>query len=409
VAVIGKLSVLRVAKISKSGKYGDGGGLYLQVTRNLVKSWAFRYKKDGVSHLMGLGPICALSLLEAREEARKIRALLVKGIDPLEARRDVIVKKQALAVRNKAAAVRNKKFDECVIEYIEIHKDAWRNEKHKKQWEATLKTYASPHFGKMYVRQIDTPFILKALKPIWATKTETATRLRERIERVLAWATTSGYRKGDNPARWNGHLEELLPKPSKVKNFQHHPAMPYMEVGAFYRLLMAQKGLAARALELTILTACRTSEVLNAKWEEIDFAQRIWVIPSERMKSGRVHRIPLGDAMLKVLQPLIGVDSVWVFPGAKEGKALSNMAMSLVLRRMGRADVTVHGFRSTFRDWVAEKTSYPREMAELALAHSVGSAVEEAYFRSDLFDRRRALMQDWATWCGESPTSAPEA
>lgn len=401
-AGIEKLTALKVARITKPGKYGDGKGLYLQVTKHLVKSWVFRYERNGDEHFMGLGALHTVGLADAREEARKARVLLSQGIDPLQTR-------QAAIAKNKAATADNKTFNECVIDYIASHKEAWKNEKHQKQWENTLQTYASPHFGKLYVRQITTPLVLKALEPIWKTKTETASRLRERIERILSWATTSGYREGENPARWHGHLQELLPKPSRLKKVKHHPSMPYQEIGEFFKVLRAENGLAAKALELTILTACRTSEVLNAKWDEFDFVKQIWVIPAERMKMGREHRVPLVGATLSLLEKLKGERSPWVFPGGKEGVSLSNMAMLQLLRRMGRAGVTVHGFRSTFRVWAAEQTDYPKEMAELALAHTVGSAVEEAYQRSDLFERRRALMSDWAEWCntaGNEPAVA---
>lgn len=401
-AGIEKLTALKVARIAKPGKYGDGKGLYLQVTKRLAKSWVFRYERNGAEHFMGLGALHTVGLAEAREEARKARVLLFQGIDPLQTR-------QAAIAKNKAATANNKTFNECVIEYIASHREAWKNEKHQQQWENTLQTYASPHFGKLYVRQITTPLVLKALEPIWKTKTETASRLRERIERVLSWATTSGYREGENPARWHGHLQELLPKPSRLKKVKHHLSMEYQKIGEFFKVLKTESGLAARALELTILTACRTSEVRNARWEEFDFVKQVWVIPAERMKIAREHRVPLVGASLGLLEKLKSEGSPWVFPGGKEDLPLSNMAMLQLLRRMGCVGVTVHGFRSTFRIWAAEQTDYPKELAELALAHTVGSAVEEAYQRSDLFERRRALMSDWAEWCnttGNEPTVA---
>ena len=242
--------------------------------------------------------------------------------------------------------------------------------------------------------------MLKALEPIWRTKTETATRVRERIERVLSWATTRGYREGDNPARWADHLELLLPAPAKLKKVKHHAALPYDEMGAFFELLKKEEGTAARALEFTILTAGRSGEVLGATWGEIDLTAGIWAIAAERTKAGRVHRVPLAPAAIVLLKGQVGRDAERVFPGARKGKPLSGMAMTMVLRRLQREDITVHGFRSTFRDWAAEMTDYPRELAEVALAHTVGSAVENAYRRSDLFDRRRRLMGDCATWCG---------
>ncbi|MDR2261398.1 MAG: integrase arm-type DNA-binding domain-containing protein [Azoarcus sp.] len=391
-AGVEKLTALKVTRISKAGKHSDGKGLYLQVTRQLVKSWIFRYERDGIEHYMGMGPVHSVSLAEAREEARKARLLLQQGIDPLQHKAEVTAK-------NKAVKASNKIFQECMVEYIENHKESWRSEKHRKQWEATLLAYACPHFGKMNVRLINTALVLQVLEPIWKKKTETASRLRERIERILSWAATKGYREGENPARWHGHLEEILPKPAKIKKGKHYPSLPYMQMGAFWRLLRLEKGIAARALEFTILTACRTGEVIFAKWDEFDFAVKIWVIPAERMKAHKEHRVPLVDEMLVILNRMKGLDPVWVFPGAKNGKPISNMAMLNVLERMQRTDITVHGFRSTFRVWAAEQTHYPKELPELALAHSVGTAVENAYQRSDLFELRRAVMKDWADWC----------
>lgn len=400
-AGIEKLTAVKVTRISKPGKYADGKGLYLQVTKALVKSWLFRYELHKEEHAMGLGPLHTVSLAEAREQARSARLLLSQGIDPMQHRAEAIEKAKALKAKNKI-------FNECMTEYLKSHKDSWSNEKHQKQWEATLLEYACPHFGKMNVRLVNTELVLRALEPIWRTKTETATRVRERIERVLSWASTMGYREGENPARWQGHLQELLPAPSKIKTVEHHPSLPYMEVGALYRLLQVEKGVAARALQFTILTACRTGETIFAKWDEIDFIRSVWEIPKERMKTKKSHRVPLVREALEILERVQGLDPVWVFPGRNlgnpipgrsSGNPMSNMAMANVLKRMQRSDITVHGFRSTFRVWAAEQTDYPKEMAELALAHAVGSAVEEAYQRSDLFERRRALMKDWTAWC----------
>lgn len=401
---IEKLTALKVARLSNPGRYADGKGLYLQITKALVKSWIFRYERDGKERYMGLGATHTVGLAEARELAREARVCLTQGKDPLEVR-------NALIVANKAEQLSNLDFDRCAAEYIKSHQDAWKNEKHKKQWETSLSTYVSPHIGRLYVRRIDTPLVLKVLQPIWKTKTETASRIRERMERVLSWAARQGYREGDNPARWHGHLEELLPKPAKLKKVKHHPALPYREAGAFLAQLRLQKGIGARALELTILTASRTGEVLGAKWDEIDFKAKIWIVPPERMKNGKEHRVPLVDAAVELLKKLRGLHSVLVFPGAREDTTLSSMSMLTVLRRMNRQDLTVHGFRSTFRDWAAEMTQYPKELAEISLAHTVGNAVENAYRRSDLFERRRALMQDWAAWCAvdqPDPEGAPE-
>lgn len=389
---IEKLTALKVARLSKPGRYGDGKGLCLQITKTGVKSWVFRFERDGKERLMGLGPLHTVSLAEAREKARVARASLIEGIDPLAKRHEAVAS-------NKAEQASNLDFDTCVRLYIASREAEWKNPKHRQQWENSLKMHVSPHFGTIHARRIDTPLVLKALEPIWKTKTETASRIRERIERVLSWATTRGYREGENPARWNGHLEELLPKPSKLKKVQHHPALPFAEIGDFFKAVKTEKGVGARALEFTILTACRTGEVLGALWDEVDLENQLWTIPPERMKASRPHRIPLVAATVALLKQQVGQDPVFVFPGAKQGKPISNMAMLMVLRRMKRDDLTVHGFRSTFRDWAAECTDYPSEMAELSLAHTVGTAVENAYRRSDLFERRRQLMQDWETWC----------
>ena len=389
---IERLTALKVARVMKPGRYGDGKGLHLQITKSGVKSWVFRYERGGKERLMGLGPLHTVSLADAREKARLARAQLIEGVDPLEQRR-------AQVIATQAEQASNLDFDGCAQRYIASREAEWKNEKHRQQWESTLRVHASPHFGSIYARRIDTPMVLKALEPIWKTKTETATRVRERIERVLSWAATRGYREGENPARWTGHLEELLPNPAKLKKVKHHPALPFSEVGTFFAALRKQEGVAARALELTILSGCRTGEVLGATWDEVDLPNRIWTIPPERMKSGRPHRVPLVRATEELLKRQVGQDAVFVFRGAREGKPLSTMAMLMILRRMNRTDLTVHGFRSSFRDWVAEETDYPSEMAEIALAHTVGTAVENAYRRSDLFERRRRLMGDWATWC----------
>ena len=388
---IEKLTTSKLARILKPGRYGDGGGLYLQVTKRLTKSWIFRYQRRGVEHYMGLGSLHTLDLKEARKAARSARAALAQGNDPLQAR--------AAAGQDETPDTNGKTFDECVAAYIVTHRTEWRSKKHCKQWENSLRTYVSPHFGKLRVDQIAASHVLEALEPIWVKLTETASRLRGRIERVLSWAATRGYRKGDNPARWRGCLQELLPDPAKTRKARHHSAMPYQEVGTFCPQLEARTEIAARALSFTILTACRSSESLHARWKEIDFEQRLWTIPGERMKSGRPHRVPLDGAALRILDSLKGRDTIWIFPGTKPDRPLSESVMRTVLERMDRANVTVHGFRSSFRTWAAERTHYPREMPELALSHAVGSNVEQAYQRSDLIERRRALMRDWAAWC----------
>jgi integrase len=288
-------------------------------------------------------------------------------------------------------------FRQCAEAYIKAQATGWKNPKHAAQWPSTLGAYVYPIFGALAVQAVDVGLVMKALEPIWTEKPETASRVRGRIEAVLDWATASKYRKGENPARWKGHLENLLPKKSKVRRVEHHAALPYAELGAFMADLRQREGTAARALEFAILTAARTGEVIGATWDEVDFEARLWTIPGDRMKAGREHRVPLGEAALSILRPLYEVRTGdRVFP-------ISNMAMLMLLRRMGQADLTAHGFRSTFSDWCAEQTSFPSEVREMALAHVVGDKVEAAYRRGDLFEKRRQLSEAWAAFC-DSPT-----
>ncbi len=401
---VNKLSALWVAKVSELGVYADGAGLYLQVSKWGTKAWLFRFMLDGRSREMGLGSIRDFTLAEARIRARDARQLLADGIDPIDARR-------ARRAANRLEAARAQTFKDCAEAYIAAHAPGWRNPKHAGQWTATLTTYAFPTLGPLPVATIDTALVVRVLTPIWATKTETASRVRGRIESILDWATAREFRRGDNPARWRGHLDHLLPERGKVQRVQHHPALPYAEVGAFMKWLRAQRGLSAAALEFTILTAARTGEVIGATWDEIDFRQKIWLVPAARMKAGREHRVPLSPAAIAVLERVkawqregVIQDGRFVFPGARAGRPLSNMAQLELLRRSDRADVTVHGFRSSFRDWAAERTNYPRDVAEMALAHVIPDKVEAAYRRGDLFEKRRRLMIDWAKFCG---TAAP--
>jgi integrase len=390
VARIGKLSAIKVARLTKSGMYGDGGGLWLQVRSPEVRSWIFRYELDGKQRYMGLGPVDTIGLADARERASKARRLLLDGIDPIEARK-------AARASAKLDARRAVSFQDCAEAYIAAHKFGWRSSKHGNQWHNTLATYAYPVIGDLPVQQIDVTLVMKVLEPIWQAKTETASRLRGRIEVVLSWARTHGYRSGENPAAWRRHLENLLPPRRKVRQVRHLSALPYQEIGNFMASLRAEQGIAARALELTILTAARTSETLGATWSEVDLQAGIWTIPAERMKVERPHRIPLSPTALTVLQAMSTIRlSDYVFPGARAGRPLNNRALLDVLERMDRKDITAHGFRSTFRDWAAEQTRFPREICEQALGHVVGSSVERAYLRSDVIDRRRKLMDEWA-------------
>jgi integrase len=338
-----------------------------------------------------------VSLAEAREKAETLRKQKAAGKDPLELR-------EAEKQTAKLEAARRMTFKQCAESYIETHKATWKNAKHAYQWPQSLGAFVYPVFGDLPVQAIDTALVIQALKPIWREKTETAIRTRGRIERILDWAKASGFRTGENPARWRGHLDQLLPQPSKIAKVEHHAALPYAEIGEFMRLLRDQGGTAARALEFTILTAARTGEVIGARWDEIDFAAKVWNVPADRMKAGKLHRVPLSAAALDLLKGLQGAsESPYVFPGGRRGKPLSNMAMLVLLRRMGRGDLTAHGFRSTFRDWAGELTSFPREVIEAALAHALESKVEAAYARGDLIEKRRKLMEAWAAYCERIP------
>ena len=391
---LNRLSAVAVnTGISRRGMYHDGGGLYLQVSAGGAKSWIFRFMLDGRAREMGLGPLHAIPLAEARKRAAECRRMRLDGIDPIAAR-------SSQRDAKKLEVARAMTFDACAAAYIDAHKAGWRNAKHREQWPNTLNTYACPVFGTLPVQAIDVGLVMKALEPIWRTKPETASRLRGRIEAVLDWATVRGHRKGENPARWRGHLDKLLPARSKVRKVEHHPALPYEELADFVAALRSQEGVAPRALEFLILTAARTGEVIGARWDEVDLKEKIWVVPAARMKAGREHRVPLSTATAAVLEEMKQIrESELVCPGGKKGKPLSNMAILAVLRRMERGELTAHGFRSSFRDWAAERTTFPREVAEMALAHTVGDKVEAAYRRGDLFRKRRQIMEAWVRSC----------
>lgn len=391
--MVGKLTSMAVSKTQAPGLYGDGGCLWLQVTPG-GKSWTFRFSIRGRVREMGLGSVATFSLSEARDRAREARKLVADGIDPIEARK---------AQRSQQAmdAAKSLTFDECAAAYIAAHKAGWKSEKHGAQWQATLDAYASPTFGKLPVASIDTALVVEALEPIWLTKTETASRVRGRIESVLDWATVRGYRRGENPARWRGHLDHVLPKRSKVQRVKHHAALPYTEVPTFAKLVGERDGIAPGALLFTIHTAARTGETIGATWAEVDLAAKVWTIPAERMKAEVEHRVPLTPAALVILSMMAKLRRTerageFVFPRGKAGKPLSNMAMLTLLERMGLDDITVHGFRSSFRDWCSERTSFAPEVAEAALAHTIENKVEAAYRRGDLFAKRRRLMEAWS-------------
>jgi integrase len=351
---------------------------------------------------MGLGSLHTWSLAEARERARECRQLLdqTEPRDPIEQRR-------AARARLKEEAARLITFQQCAELYLASHGRSWRSARHSAQWASTLKDFVYPVIGAIPVSVIDTPLVLKVIEPIWHKKPETASRVRNRIEAILDWASVRGHRRGENPARWRGHLQKMLPARGKLAPVNHHPALPYAQVPAFIVELQACNGTAPRALEFIVLTAARRGEVIGARWPEIDVATQTWTVPAERTKSGREHKVPLSARALEILAglPREKRQDGYVFVGARSGGPLSNMAMSRILRRMNRANVTVHGFRSSFRDWAAEQTNFPREVAEAALAHAVGDKVEAAYRRGDLFRKRAALMEAWARYCAR-PTIA---
>jgi integrase len=407
--MVGRLKALEVSRIHEPGLYADGGGLYLQVTGAEAKarSWLFRYRVAGRERQMGLGSASLVSLSGARRKASEARRLRADGVDPIEARR-------AVSERIKLDARRAVTFKACAEAFVTAQRAGWRSAKHGHDWRASLEQHAYPVLGPLPVRSIDTELVLKALQPIWETKTETANRVRGRIETVLDWARVKGYRDGDNPARWRGHLDHLLAARSKVRAVVHHVALSYAELPALMSRLNGHEGVAVRALEFTILTAARTSETLHATWGEIDVVGRVWTVPASRMKAGKEHRVPLSDAALTCLDHLRilrAPDQPLVFPGAKTRRPLGDTAMRRVLAAMDRSDLTVHGFRSSFRDWAAETTGFASEMVEMALAHAVGSKVEAAYRRGDLFQKRRGLMDAWAAFLarpvGENVVNLP--
>ena len=400
---VGRLTALKVMKVKKPGMYADGAGLYLQVSgdgeTSVAKSWIYRFTLRGRSREMGLGSLSIFGLAEARTKAMECRRLAYEGVDPIEARR---------AERTKATldAAKSLTFRECTAQYIDAHRAGWRNAKHAAQWSSTIKTYAEPVIGILPVQNIDTALVMKIFEPLWSKKPETASRLRGRIEAVLDWAAVRGYREGENPARWRGHLDKLLPARAKVRKIKHHAALPYDELPAFMAVLRGQEGIAARALEFLILTAGRTGEVIGAQPAEIK--DKAWTVPADRMNGGKEHRVPLSAPALTIVEKMRDDhEGEFVFPGGNRDKPLSNMAMLALLERMGRSDLTAHGFRSTFRDWAAECTSHPSEVVEMALAHTINSKVEAAYRRGDLFEKRRLLMTEWAKFCARSKRENP--
>ncbi len=407
---MGRLTAKGVEKKTTPGYHGDGGGLTLQITKAGVKSWLYRYMINGKARWMGLGPVHSVSLAEARQKAAEARKLVVEGIDPLEA-------KDQRRLEAEVAKARLVTFDQCASAYIQAHRAAWKNAKHADQWVNTIATYVSPIIGTLPVDQVDTGLVVKVLtqaddqgRQLWQVKNETATRVRGRIESILGWATTSGYRSGDNPARWRGHLENLLASISRTQRVKNHPSLEWRRTGAFVQDLRSREGVAAKAVEFAILTASRSGEVRGARWSEIDLHAKVWTVPAERMKAKREHEVPLSTAALALLKEMPRIDGTdLIFPGVK-GQPLSDMSLTSVIRRMNATTqtwvdkngdpITVHGFRSTFRMWAAESTNYPRDVAEHALAHQLPDAVERAYQRGTLFNKRAAMMNDWAKFCG---------
>ena len=382
-------------KNAKPGRHADGGGLHLLVKESGARSWVYRFMLGGKSRDVGLGTagLDGISLADARDARDALRLKVKAGIDPLEERqRDAA---EALAAAQ-AAQVAGITFKAVAETYIGANEGSWRNDKHRQQWKNTLATYVYPVMGELPVADIGTAHVLKILEPIWQDKPETASRIRGRIETVLDAAKARGYREGENPARWRGHIAQILPPRSRLTR-GHHKAMPYDAIPAFVGALHKRDAVAGLALEFTILSAARTGEVIGAKWNEVDLDKAIWTIPASRMKAGKEHRVPLSPRAVEILKSTQGLRKEWLFPATKGG-SMSGMAMSMLLRRM-KVDVTVHGFRSGFRDWSAECTGYAHEVAEMALAHTIENKVERAYRRGDLFDKRRRLMDDWATYC----------
>lgn len=393
-------------KHAKPGRHCDGNGLFLLVKDTGKRSWVFRYKLTGQERDMGLGGASgpgSVTLAEARAKAVELRKLVRAGVDPIADRAAAAAQ---VAANAQAKAVQAIAFKAVASAYIAANEVGWRNPKHRAQWQSTLETYAYPHMGDLPVGEIATSHVMAALEPIWNAKPETASRVRGRIESVLDYARAREWRTGENPARWRGHIANMLPARTKAARVKHHPALPWRETGTFMAALRDRDAVAARALEFTILTAARSGEVLGASWQEIDLGSALWIVPATRMKAAREHRVPLSIAAVAVLREMAKLrpvgdadDAPFVFPGTKPGQPLSQMAMLMLLRRMERSDLTTHGFRSTFRDWCAEATSYPNEMAEIALAHTVGDKVEAAYRRGDMIEKRRRMMDDWAKFC----------
>ena len=383
---INRLSARTVSTLRTVGRHSDGNGLYLRISDDGGKRWVFRYRWGDKIQDKGLGSATTVSLKEARDAAELARKQLQAGINPVANK------------RAEASRAQGKFFAECASNYIAFNESGWKNEKHRDQWKSTLATYADPVIGKVAIDQITVDHLIKILEPIWKTKTETASRVRGRIEAVLDWAAARGFRSSENPARWRGHLDKVFPAIRKVSKVVHHPALPFAEMPTFMAELRRREGTSAIALEFAILTAARTGEVIGATRSEFDLDNKLWTIPAERMKAGVEFRQPMSDRAVAIIKSL-AEKTAYVFPGLDIKKPLSNMSLLAVLSRMGRSDLTTHGFRSTFRDWAAETTEFPNELVEMALAHTIRNKAEAAYRRGDLLERRRVLMDAWSSYC----------
>lgn len=388
-----KLSAKKVESLKRIGYHADGGNLYLRVVSPTTKSWMFRFTFDGKRRDMSIGPYPEITLEKAREDAIELRRLVKSGIDPIEQRKAEQAAKRA--ERNNAVT-----FAHCAEQYIESHRHGWKNVKHAQQWTNTLAQYAYPVLGETLIRDVDTALIMRVLQPIWLTKNETAGRLRGRLENILDWAAVQGFRAIENPARWKGHLDNLLAAPGKVQKTNHFKALPYSEINPLIKALRENGSISAKALEFLILTAARTGEVIGAQWNEIDVDNQLWIVPAERMKAKREHRIPLSSRASEIVKEMQSLrTNNAIFPGRSKGGFLSNAAMDKLLQQTLGIDATVHGMRSAFRDWASEETSYPHEICEMALAHTIRNQAEAAYRRGDLMRKRRNLMEDWLLFC----------
>jgi integrase len=392
---INRLSARTVSTVRDSGRHPDGGGLYLSISPNGGRRWVFIFKRGGKSREMGLGAAKTISLAQARDLAGNARSVLAKGLDPISERE----------AANRGASTRRLSFRDCAERYIKDNQAGWKNKIHVGQWTSTLRKYVYPTIGSTAVADVSVGDVITILGPIWATKTETASRVRGRIETVLDWGKARGYRDAENPARWRGHLDKLLPPRTKVRRVRHHPALPYADVAAFFVKLREECCVSALALEFTILTAARTRETTEATLAELDLDAKVWTVPAGRMKAGKEHRVPLPPRAVEIIKSATAFRGAsakptdCLFHGIRKDKHLGVGAMLSLLDRMGRGDITVHGFRSTFRDWAAECTNFPNQVVEMALAHAIEDKSEAAYRRGDLFKKRTALMAAWVSYC----------